>query len=1112
MDRFNQIQIKLHGFIRKYYTNELIKGAILFISFGVLYFLFTLLVEHFLWLKPSARTVLFWVFILVEILLLVNYLVIPVFKLIGFSKGISLSEASKLIGKHFPTIDDKLLNMLQLHNSNLNTDSNQSTELILASIDQKAENLQPIPFQKAIQFSSNKKYLKYLLIPIGIWLLTILIGKKEVFSDSYNRVLHHQQAYIPPAPFTFMVLNNSLDVIEGNPIYLQIQINGDVIPSEPKIVFNDEDYFLRYQGGNHFYYEFAKITAPIRFYLEANSVVSKTYDINPIPTPKIQGISMYLNYPNYVSKSDEIVKNTGSISVPTGTSITWNIDTQQTDSLNFISNSVTYPFKATSDNHNLYSFKKNIRQSLTYNIQASNSYLKNYENLTFTIDVVQDEYPTIHIETDIDSISRGEAQFIGNLSDDYGLSKLKLVYYLQNYPANKQAYQIDIQRSVLTNFYYSFPSNLNLEKGLDYEFYFEVFDNDAVSGPKSAKSRAYSYHKDTQHEAQEKFLQEEKDDLQNLEKSLEKKLKIRKDLDKFKKKLQNKSSLEFNDTKQLKNFLQRQTDYQEMMQRQTDKLQRNLNDQPNLDNPDLLSKKQEIQKRIQDAAELAKQDKLLEELQKMAEKLKKEDLLDRLKKMSKNNKQQEKSLEQLLELTKRFYVEQKAEQIRQKLEELAQKQEKLSKSDDNSKEKQEELTKDFKDIQKDMEQLQKDNKELKQPMDIDEQKSEQHGVEEDQQKASEQLEQQNEQQASKKQQSAANKMKQMAKIMQSQMAAMQGDMIEEDIALLRNILENLLTFSFKQENLMITLSNMHSKHPSFAEKLKDQHHLKTFFEHIDDSLYTLALRQVKLSPLINEYLTDAHYYIDETIVHYADNQINRAISDQQYVMTNANNLALLLSSLLDNMQSTMKGMGKGGGKGKQGQSFGLIDIIQQQGEMIKKTQKGMKQNGEKPGGKEGKTGGASKSQSKGSKQGDGEESSQALYEIYKQQVLLRQALESQLNGLEDRGLKPQANKVKMEMEALEQMLLDKGITNDVIKRMLHLEHELLKLKEARQQQGQESKRQSQSNRIIYPTRSPKQIEFKKRYYDANEILIRESLPISSQFKKKIKDYFKQTNP
>ena len=114
MSHFKTIQAKLEQFIRKFYTNELIKGAILFFAIGLLYFLVILLIEYMLWLNPTARAILFWAFIAVELALLIRFIAIPLAKLFKLQKGINYEDASKIIGNHFPEVDDKLLNVLQL--------------------------------------------------------------------------------------------------------------------------------------------------------------------------------------------------------------------------------------------------------------------------------------------------------------------------------------------------------------------------------------------------------------------------------------------------------------------------------------------------------------------------------------------------------------------------------------------------------------------------------------------------------------------------------------------------------------------------------------------------------------------------------------------------------------------------------------------------------------------------------------------------------------------------------------------------------------------------------------------------------------------------------------
>jgi len=152
LDTSSIIYQKLEVFIKKYYTNELIKGAIFFVGLGLIYFLFTLFIEYFLWLKPIGRTFLFWIFVLVEFFLLARFIFFPISKLFKIQKGIDYKQASAIIGNHFSEVSDKLTNFLQLSN-----DQNQS-ELLLASIEQKANALQPIPFSNAINFRRNNKY------------------------------------------------------------------------------------------------------------------------------------------------------------------------------------------------------------------------------------------------------------------------------------------------------------------------------------------------------------------------------------------------------------------------------------------------------------------------------------------------------------------------------------------------------------------------------------------------------------------------------------------------------------------------------------------------------------------------------------------------------------------------------------------------------------------------------------------------------------------------------------------------------------------------------------------------------------------------------------------
>jgi len=1082
LENFNRIRVKLQEFIKKYYFNELIKGLLLFFAIGVLYFIFTLFVEHFLWLKPNLRTVLFWLFVLIEVALFGAYIISPLVKIFGLKKGITEAEASKIIGNHFPEVKDKLLNMLQLN------DSNQNSELIEASIEQKSKALQPIPFKMAVDFSKNKKYIKFVLIPIIIWLLVFMTGNSSIFTDSFSRVVHYNKVYLPPAPFSFAILNDSLSVVEGESFTLQIETIGNTFPENVKINFSNESYYLESVVLGKFEYLFSRIQKPTKFYLEANGVTSEIYLINSIATPIINNLKLVLQYPIYTGKKNEVVQNTGNTNVPQGTKVTWQIETQKTGNVQFVSENRTEKF--TQNTKDYFSYSKQLFNAINYKITTSNQQLNDYESLNFIIEVIPDEYPQITVNSDIDSISRGPVQFIGQLSDDYGINKLQMVYYDKRIEKARKSYLIPVDKSSISAFYYVFPEGISLDEGVDYELYFEVFDNDAVNGSKSSKSKTFSYYKKTEKEISEELLDEQKETISELNKMVEKSNKSNEEVEKFKNEIQKNADINWNDTKKLEELLKRQTQYQEMIQKQTNQLENNLKEQT--DQTDTKETKDELLKRIEETKKLAEQEKMMEELKELAKKLDKDDLTQKLKEMVKKNQRNEQSLERILELTKRFYVEQKANQLRENIENLSKKEETLSneKPENNTSEKQVEINKEFEEIKKESKELQKENQDLKRPMKLPENKEEMDNIAKDLNKALQELKEQQSENAKKSQKSAAKKMKELSKSMEQSMAAMEGESIDENIEDLRKIVDNLIVFSFEQEDLLNRFSAADIGHPEYPNNLKQQYVLKEYFNHIDDSLYVLALRIVQMSTMIQKEVSEVHYNLDESLLNFTEDKADIGISNQQFVITSANNLANSLSNLLESLMNASPSFGQGKGKGDTPQ-FGLPDIIKKQGELNEQIKDGIE-----------------KGEKEGEKPGENEEGmSEELYEIYKQQEQLKGMLKDILGDNQENT--EGAGQAIKKMEELEKALLEKGFTKEVAQKILQLNYELLKLQKAKLQQGEDDIRKSETPKVIFERRNIEAIKVENPYFKSNEILNRQSLPLQTIYKKKVQEYFKK---
>ena len=1090
---------KLEAFIRKFYTNEIIKGTFLFIGLGLLYFIFTLLVEHFLWLPTFGRTILFWLFVSVELFLLVKFIAFPVFQLLKLKKGIDYSTASKIIGNHFSEVGDKLLNFLQLSNSN------EQSELLLASIDQKANALQPIPFSNAIDFKGNKKYLPFAIIPILIFVLFYVTGNSSVIENSLNRVVHYETAYTPPAPFSFQLLKNDLNVEQNKSFTLKVLTKGNVVPDQVKIYFNDESYFLEKSDNGQFQYTFENVKASVNFYLEANSVVSNNYILTVVNVPTIVDFSMKLTYPSYLRKSSDIIKGNGNAIVPEGTNVSWNIFTNATDNISLQSDTSTNFEK----NNGLFTYSKTVRSDFNYQIITSNTSIKEYEKLGYDITIIKDQFPIIAVSIAPDSLKLKDKVIIGNVSDDYGLSKLQVVYYdVTNRDAVKKA-SLPVKNDLVDRFVYSFPNGIRLEPGVKYDYYFEVFDNDQVNGSKSSKSSVFSHYELTQDEKEDKSLQEQKDNINALEKSLQNQDKQLSELDKLQKVNKQKDKLDFKDQKKIQDFIERQKQQENMMKEFSKNLEENLEEFKS----DNKEEKEELKRRLEEfQKESEKNEELLKELEKLSEKLQKEELFDKADKLKQNAKTQKMNLEQLVELTKRFYVEQKTQQIADKLQKLGDKQEKLpDNKEQNSKENQEQINNEFKDIKEELNQLDKDNESLKQPMDIDVDEKEQEDIQEDLNKATDKLDQNKKEEASPKQKSAGQKMKEMGEKMSASMMSGGMEMMMEDAKLLRQIVDNLLTFSFDEEKLMKDTKEASKSALQFNKTLKKQQSLKIQFKHIDDSLFAVALRNPMISEVVFKEVGEVHYNVDKALEVLAENNIYKGTSHQQFALSSANKLADFLSNVQSQMQMQMSGMGKGKPKPGSGQGIQLPDIIKKQGELGEEMKKGMQkgdkegeQKGDKPGEKNAGQSGQSGSEGENGQEGNAGK----IIDILKEQKQLREALE---NELKKEGLGGIGQNALNQMKDIEKQLINKGFKNETLNKMMNLKHELLKLEKAIQQQGEDNKRKSNTNKDSFNgTTSPLPSQLKD-YLNSIEILNRQSLPLQPNYNQKVQEYFKSND-
>ena len=1153
MQTYNKILTKLNEFIRKHYTQKLIKGVLLFCAFGLLFFMAVMGVEYLLWLSSTGRFILLLLFIVVESFLLFNYILKPLFYLFKIKRGISVKDAAEMIGKHFTTVGDKLYNLLDL------AENKEKSELLLASIDQRSQQLSSISFSSAIHYKDALKYAKYAVIPLLIAGLVYFSGNWSSFFGSYERVVNYDLAYEPPAPFSFELLSADLSVIENEPFTFQVTTRGDIKPENIYLVLNGKEILLQEEKGIHQY----TLSPPIAsgsFHFKGNEVNSREYFIEALKAPAIMDFELVLDYPAYLKKNSETLKSTGNAILPEGTKVTWNIVGQHTQKINLIISDTVLSF---SREINDFTFSKRIYGDFPYQLTTSNQNRTDYEKLDYSFKIIKDGYPNIKVTQVLDSLNPNIAYYSGEATDDYGLRRVDLVYYERGKEKEQKSITISRPNNGFDQFYYTYPSGLQIEAGKNYDYYFLATDNDAIHKGKSTKSQVFSKTLLDDNQLKNKDLESQQALINNLDKSLEKAKEQKNALQELNKEQKEKSSLNFNDQNQVKDFLQKQERQEKLMQKFSKELKENLN-KGNKD--DKLN--QLLQERLErQEIEAKKNQKLLEELNKVAEKINKEELVKRLEELGKKQQNSERSLEQLLELTKRYYVTEKAAQLATDLQKLSEKQKELAEeviTEATTLREQEELNKEFDKIAQELEELQKDNANLKKPLDLQIDQNKKQGVQENQEKALEEIQKNDENpsanteekkksaaDAKKNQKAASDKMKEMSEELSdsSSSGGGGGSSVAEDAEMLRQILDNLIIFSFKQEALFDQLSQQQEEDASqYAKTVRNQNELRGLFEHVDDSLFALSLRQAELSEFVNEQITEVYYNIDKSLESMADGQMYQGVSYQKYVLTASNSLADFLAKVMDNMNQSMQ-MGKGQGDSQGG--FQLPDIIKGQeslgekmgksGKQGKSGQKGEGQqgkqgqegaNGEKGEGQQGKDGQQGKGQDgkdgegaggqgEGSpEQGNGQGNTgsgnqglsegelQEIYEIYQEQQRIRQELEQQLENMINSGDRKLGEKLVRQMEDFENDLLENGITQRTINKANTIQYELLKLENAALKQGQKSQRESNTNLKDFANPITTKPSLLDNYRNEVEILNRQALPLRQNFQNKVKAYFK----
>ena len=959
----------------------------------------------------------------------------PLSQLFQSEKTIADEDAATQIGRYFPNIGDKLLNYIQLSSKNFSDNS-----LASASLSQKAVTLGNYTFTEAVSYKTEQRNIfRYVLPLIFIIILLITIFPKG-FIGSTERIINFNKAYVPQAPFKFVV-KDEIIAFRNEDYTLKISLSGEALPQEAYFISNGKKVKMTMAGIGSYELLFPNISTSKSFKIEAALFDSKEYLLEVVDRPSLSRLSVSLNYPNYLQMPDESFQNIGSFEVPEGTTVNWNINSKFTEQLKvfFDDDSIN----AETKNGNSFSFSRQILQNQPYRLELLNTYGQQQGGIEYAVNVIKDQRPEIDVKVLADTLLYTYVVFAGNLSDDHGLRSLSLHYKKNNADKRRINLPLDNGGKSQSLFYQWLLDSIQLLPGDGLEFYLQVVDNDAINRYKSTRTKLFYLNIPDVDEALEKLEESRNNAKDQITDAADEAKELKDNIDKLVEQLKGKKELSWQEEQMLENLIEQK----EKLAEQIEKLQEEnkmLNEQQKqFDQPsdEIMEKQEQLQELLDELMDDETRE-LYEELQKLLESYENtEAVQDLLQKIQNKELNLEQELERALDFFKQLQFEQKLDEASKELEQITKEQQELTnKTEEKSKpldslaSDQGKLNDKFNDFQEKLRDAKEMNQDLKRPNSMEDTSGEEKETNEQQKQSKENLEKNNRKKSKQSQENATEQMKQISKKLENMQSSMQMQQMQEDLGDLQAILNNLIELSFDQENVMKDFKKVNQSDPAFITLSQEQLTLKEESKIINDSLLALSSRVMAISSFVTRELNELNQNMDASIEAIRERKKSDASVSQQLTMTSVNNLALMLDNVMRQMQENMaNAMGKGQENDGDQQMPGLSEMQKQLNEQIRE----LSQSGK-----------------------SGRQLSEELAKLAAEQERIRKALDEA--GKKYGGDQGEMDRMMKQMENTELDLVNKNINRQTLQRQQQILTRMLEAEKSMRERELDSKREAKS--------------------------------------------------
>jgi hypothetical protein len=1069
---------RLHRARRRVLAADLVFGVAL--TLGILAAVLGLgaALEAGLWMGTAARLLFYVAFLLAAAGLVGAFVVRPVLRFFGVLPGLDDHSLAAAIGRRFPDVSDRLVNLLDLADGR---SSEAPSSLLDGAVQMLGRQVEPVPFERVEDYGPARRTAPLAAVPV-MGLLLFGLFAPTIFTGALDRLFSPTETFAPPAPFSLVVSPGDVDLVRGDDLTVEVAVRGRTAPRQATLVLRrdgeerTEDIRLVADSAGAFRHVLTNVRETLHYRVVAAPVETDWFTAEVVARPTVEGLQVTLDPPAYTRlPAQRLAPNVGDVTGLPGTTVNVRAEVGgvAVDSVRLVFDDGTTALLDAEDE--VASGRFTLRGDGAYRLvlYGTNGF-ENTDPITYTLQTLTDAPPQIRLREPGADATLTEAlrtRVAVHITDDFGFARLRLYWREAGEDAGDFApidLPLDDPRLLDQDVVHDWlirAAAPSLAPGDAVEYFVQVWDNDAVAGYKSARTPTYTLRFPSLTEQYEQLDEAQDDTEGGLEEMMRDEEETRQQFEDLRDELRRKQDADWEDRRQLDNLIERQQQLDEQVQQSAEQMQEVLDQmrENDLVSEETMRQYEELQRVLEEIAT----PEMMEALQKLQEAMENLDLQQMMQSMEDfefNEEQFRERMERAMELFEKMKAAQKldeaakraenlAEQeraLQEQTEELDQQQQDGELSDEESQAEQERLAEEQQRAQEEAEALQEMMRELQEQMEgmqgapqeqMQHMQEQMENVQEQMQQNSEQLQQNQLQDAQEGQQQMQQQLQQMSEQMMQMGQQMQQSKKSANVAGLRRALDDVLTLSYEQEGLRAETAQQSGDSPALRPTAAQQVELSAGLATVSDSLRSLAREIPQMNVEIQRRTGEALREMGEAVEQLAERRVPQAAGHQKASMTQLNDLALMLSELMDQLQNQSQGSGQGTPSMQQmmqqlqqmsGQQQQLNQQLQQmlndmQGQRLSQDQQGR------------------------------------LQQMRQQQEALQQQLEEMArDGELDANTRSQLRRIAEEMEEVARQMDGGRITRETRERQQNILNRLLEARESINQRGKKQEREGRT--------------------------------------------------